>query len=79
MAQPSSECMLPTGGSEGTIDFGRYVRPIGTSLLTNSGGARSYAWRAQKSRYRVVAPQVIVGSRPRHVCGPATSPVVTRT
>jgi hypothetical protein len=47
------------------------------TAATNSSGRWTYTWRARADKYRLVAAQVILGSRPRNLCLAVTS--ATRT
>jgi M6 family metalloprotease-like protein len=44
---------------------------------TTSSGVWSYTATLAKGRYRLVAPQAILGSRPRRICSIAVSPILT--
>ena len=43
------------------------------TAATNSSGRWTYTWRARADKYRLVAPWVILGSRPRNLCLAGTS------
>jgi M6 family metalloprotease-like protein len=64
-----------------TVNLQRFASGTWTTVqsgTTASTGSWSLRWKAPSGRYRLVAPQVTLGSvRPHHVCLIAVSPTVT--